>query len=112
MVNIETFKQIALSFNGTEENPHFDRRAFKVISRRIFATLHEKNKTANLVLSKVDQVLYCSFHKKAVYPVANKFGEHGWTTFDLEKIPVELLSDALLTAYNDVLKTKPKKKNK
>ena len=110
MVHIKTFKQIALSFQGTEEKPHFDRTAFKVADRRIFATLHEKSKTANIIFSKTDQSIYCSFDENAVYPVANKWGLQGWTTFDLEKVPVELISDALLTAYNDVFKTKPKKK--
>lgn len=110
MVDIETFKQIALSFMGTEENPHFDRVAFKVMDRRIFATLNEKSKTANIIFSKSDQAIYSSFDHQAAYPVANKWGERGWTTFDLEKVPVELVSDALLTAYNDVFKTKPGKK--
>jgi predicted DNA-binding protein (MmcQ/YjbR family) len=109
MVDIEIFKQIALSFEGTEQNPHFDRTAFKVIGKRIFATLHEKSKTANIVFSKADQAMYCSFDNQSVYPVANKWGEQGWTTFELEKVAVELVSDALLTAYNDVLK-KPGKK--
>ncbi len=61
MVEIEAFKQVALSFEGTEATPHFDRTAFKIIGRRIFATLHEKRKTANIVFSKIDQVMYCSF---------------------------------------------------
>ena len=109
MVHIKTFKQIALSFNGTEAKPHFDRTAFRVVDKRIFATLHEKSKTANIIFS-TDQSIYCSFDENAVYPVANKWGLQGWTTFDLEKVPVELISDALLTAYNDVFKTKQKKK--
>lgn len=103
MVKINTFKQIALSFEGAEERPHFNRTAFKVINKRIFATLHEESESANIVLSKTDQQIYCSFDKKAVYPVPNKFGLHGWTTFELKNVPVELISDALLTAYNDVI---------
>lgn len=109
MVSIQTFKQIALSFEGTEARPHFNRTAFKVINRRIFATLLEEDKSANIVLSLPDQKVYCSFDKNAVYPVPNKFGLHGWTTFELSKVPVELISDALLTAYNDVINKKKKK---
>ena len=30
MVSVETFKHIALSFEGTEAKPHFNRTAFKV----------------------------------------------------------------------------------
>jgi hypothetical protein len=112
MVSIETFKQIALSFEGTEAKPHFNRTAFKVINKRIFATLLEKDETANIALSKADQQVYCEFDKNAVYSVLNKFGLQGWTTFELRNLPVELISDALLTAYNDVVKTVKKIKRK
>lgn len=102
------FASLALSFPGTEENPHFDRRAFKVTGRRIFATLHEKTRTANLKLSPVDQSVFCLFDKKSVYAVPNKWGVQGWTTFELKKIPKEFILDALNTAYNDALKKKGK----
>lgn len=109
MVSIETFTQIALSFNGTEARPHFNRTAFKVTGKRTFATLLEEDETANIVLSIPDQQIYYSFDKNAVYPVPNKFGLHGWTTFELSKVPVELISDALLTAYIDVIKKNNKR---
>ena len=109
MIDTENFRKLALSFPGTEENPHFNRAAFKVTGKRIFATLLEKNKTANIVFSQADQQVFCSFDKNAVYPVPNKFGLQGWTTFELKKVPVELISEALFTAYNDVIKPKPKK---
>ena len=104
----QQFRSLALSFQGTEENPHFDRAAFKVKGKRIFATLHEESKTANLKLSPVDQSVFCDFGKESVYPVPNKWGLQGWTTFDLKKIPRELMLDALETAYNDVLASKRK----
>ena len=106
----EEFKEIALSFPGTEENPHFDRQAFKVIKKRIFATLHAGSGTANLKLTEVDQSVFCNFDAAAVYPVPNTWGLQGWTTFELAKVPKELMLDALDTAYKDVLKPKPKKK--
>lgn len=110
MISIKTFKKIALSFPCTEEKLHFDRTAFKVTGKRIFATLDEESETANLKFLEVDQSVYCSFNKDAVYPVPNKFGLQGWTTFELAKLSVELISDALLMAYNAVLQTKKIKK--
>jgi predicted DNA-binding protein (MmcQ/YjbR family) len=107
-----SFMSLALSFPGTEANPHFDRTAFKVTGKRIFATLHEESGTANLKLSPIDQSVFCDFGKKAVYAVPNKWGLQGWTTFELKKIPKELMLDALDTAYQDVLKSKVKKKGK
>lgn len=106
----QEFRTIALSFQGTAEAPHFDKAAFKVIGKRIFATLHEASLTANLKLSEVDQSVFCVYDKMIVYPVPNKWGLQGWTTFELRKIPKEFMLDALDTAYQDVFKTKPKKK--
>lgn len=106
----EEFRNLALSFPGTVENPHFDRAAFKIINKRIFATLHEASATANLKFSPADQAVYCSFNKKSVYPVPNKWGLQGWTTFKLKAIPHELMLDALDAAYKDVLKPSSKKK--
>jgi len=110
MVDIETFKKIALSLDGTEQHPHFERIAFKVTGRRIFATLHEESASANVMLSKEDQSVYCSYDESAVYPVPNKWGLKGVTTFELKKVPVELVSDALYTAYKTIMDTKPKRK--
>jgi predicted DNA-binding protein (MmcQ/YjbR family) len=104
------FRDLALSFEGTEENPHFDRAAFKVSGKRIFATLHEASMTANLKLSEVDQSVFCGYNKSVVYPVPNKWGLQGWTTFELKKIPQELMLDALTTAYQEVLKSKSRRK--
>jgi hypothetical protein len=103
------FRELALGFPGTEENPHFDRMAFKVTAKRIFATLHGESQMANLKLSPTDQSVFCSYGKKAVYAVPNKWGLQGWTTFELKKIPKELMLDALDTAYQDVFKLKKKK---
>ena len=57
------FKALALSFPGTIEKPHFDRTAFKVINKRIFATLHEESKSANIVLPLKDQDVFCAINK-------------------------------------------------
>lgn len=111
MVSAETFKSLALSFEGTEQAPHFERIAFKISGRKIFATLLEEDGTANIFL-KNDQAVYCTFDETAVYPVPNKFGSQGWTTFALKRLPVELVLDALLTAYRDVLQTPPAKKKR
>lgn len=105
MVTNEKFRELALSFPGTEENSHFDRQAFKVTKKRIFATIHEASQTANLKLPLVEQSVFCDFGD-GVYQVPNKWGLQGWTTFELQNVPKELIFDALEIAYNDVLKPK------
>jgi hypothetical protein len=109
MVDALLFTSMALSFEGTEAAPHFDRTAFRIAGRRIFATLHGETASANLFLSKTTPDVYCAFDNAFVYPVPNKFGLLGWTTFELNHLPPELVSDALLTAYNGVLQTGPAK---
>ncbi len=48
MVTAETFRQMALSFPGAIELPHFDRASFR-INKRIFATMDEKANIAVLM---------------------------------------------------------------
>jgi predicted DNA-binding protein (MmcQ/YjbR family) len=100
----DEFRQMVLSLPGTEESPHFDRRAFRVTGRKIFATLHEPGGSANLVLSLEDQSVFSSYKGGIIYPVPNKWGMHGWTTFELKKVPRSLMRDALQTAYQEVVK--------
>ncbi len=104
MISLDEFTELALSFPGTESAPHFDRTAFKVIGKRTFATLHSKSHSANLVLSLKEQHSFCEFDPDAIYPVPNKWGEKGWTTFDLKKVSKEALFEGLSSAYSDVAK--------
>lgn len=104
----DQFGELALSFPYTIAAPHFDRTAFKVVGKRIFATLHKESETANLKFSPADQSVYCLINKEAIYPVNNKWGLQGWTTFQLANVDSQIMLDALDTAYNDVLKSKKK----
>jgi len=104
----QQFRVLALSFPGVIEAPHFDRAAFKIVNKRIFATLHEASKTANIMLSVADQKAFCSFEKKIAYPVPNKWGLGGATTFEIHNAEPEFVQTALEAAYQGVLKTKIK----
>ena len=53
MVSIESFRQMALSFPGTVELPHFEKTSFRV-KKKIFATLSAKTSIACVLLSEVD----------------------------------------------------------
>jgi hypothetical protein len=108
MIDQETFLKMALSFPHTEQVPHFDRIGFKIIGKRMYATYLEKDNTANVFLTPAEQKLFCKMSKGSIYPVPNKWGEKGATTFDLDTVEKNILQEALLSAYNEVLK--PKKK--
>jgi hypothetical protein len=99
----QEFRDIVFSLHDIVENPHFDRVAFKVINKRIFATLHIESNTANLKLPEIDQKTFCSYNTSVIYPIPNKWGLQGWTTFELDEVPVSLMMDALETAYKNSL---------
>ena len=100
----QEFSAMALSFPGTISAPHFDRTAFKVLNKRIFATMHDVSSTVNVRLSPAEQKDFVEYKKKIVYPVPNKWGLQGWTTFELKNVPAELMQEALESAYNAVVK--------
>ena len=110
MITGETFAAMALSFAGVEQTPHFERTGFKIIGRRMFATYLEKNNTANIFLSLEEQLVFCKMDVHNIYPVPNQWGEKGATTFDLNKVSKEIVLEGLLSAYNEVMKKKGKKR--
>jgi predicted DNA-binding protein (MmcQ/YjbR family) len=101
MVDLKTFKQLALSLPGVEEQPHFEKTSFRV-KKKIFATHASGSDIACVKLSEVDQSVFCAFDKTIIYPVNNKWGKQGWTLVELKKIRKDMLKDLLTTAYNEV----------
>ena len=98
MVDIDTFRQIALSFPETTEQPHFEKQSYRS-GKKIFATLDLKNKQACVKLNEVDQDVFSTFDPAVIYPVPNKWGKQGWTLINLDGIRGDMLTDALTTAY-------------
>lgn len=99
MVSVNTFRKIALALPNTIEQPHFEKRAFKAGKKRIFCTLSEKDRTATVRLSDVDQSVYCGIDAEMIFPIPNKWAKQGWTVIDLKRIPLALLKEVLLKAY-------------
>jgi predicted DNA-binding protein (MmcQ/YjbR family) len=108
MVDIDTFRQFALTFADTNEQPHFNATSFR-INGKIFASLEIEKQKACLKLSLDDQQQFCSFDK-AIYPVDNHWGKSGWTYIDINKIREDLLIEALTSAYKEVSQLKSKKR--
>jgi YjbR len=109
MISTANFTQMALKLSGTTDSPHFNRVAFKVTGKRIFATLLPEDSTVNLFLPpEVQSELAAVTH--GVTAIPNKWGAQGWTTFDLAVVPPKVLEAALLTAYEHANKPKRPKK--
>lgn len=106
MVNIDTFRKLALSFENAIEEPHFEKISFRV-NKKIFATFDEKNYHAILKLNEIDQSVFCASSEMIFYPIPNKWGKQGWTIVELSKVRPEMFEDALKLSYQNVA---PKKK--
>lgn len=104
-MNSEEFKSLALSFPGTIAGPHFDRVAFKVEGKRIFATIHEEMESANIFLSPSEQEIFSAMHQ-SIYPIPNKWGIRGWCTFEIKDLERGIVLEALSSAYQNVLNKK------
>lgn len=96
---------LALSFPGTELCQHFERIGFKITGKKMFATYLAKDNSVNVFLTPEEQSVFCKMNT-GIYPVPNKWGEKGATTFDLNKVPKEILTEALLSAYKNMLSSK------
>jgi predicted DNA-binding protein (MmcQ/YjbR family) len=105
MISGKSFAQMALSFPGTEQKPHFERIGFKITGKRMFATYLEENNTANIFLTPKEQKVFCKLDSENIFPVPNKWGEKGATTFLLDKVKKEFVTEALISAYNNIVKT-------
>jgi hypothetical protein len=110
MITGETFIEMALSFPGTEQKPHFESIGFKVSGKRMFATYLSEKNSANIFLTPKEQSVFCKMNAANIHPVPNKWGEKGATTFELDKVPKHLIIEALLSAYNEVVGSKKNKK--
>ncbi len=101
MVDINSFKQIALSFPDVKEEPHFEKTSFR-IKKKIFATVSVADNKAVLKLSELDQSVFCSFDKSIIYPVNGAWGKQGWTIVELKTVRKDMLKDLLTTSYCNV----------
>src|SRR5690349_14146468 len=105
MIIAETARQIALSMPGTEEYDHVGRPAFRA-NNRTFSTLWMQDQLMMVKLSPIDQSVFCAFDSSIFYPVPNKWGQQGFTLVDLKKVRLDMLTDAIKTAWQTVMDKK------
>jgi len=98
MVSLKTARALALSFEGSEEQPHFEKPSFR-IKKKIFLTLDEKNNRACIKLPEIEQDVFSGIDKKMIYQVPNKWGRQGWTLIELKLVKKDLFMEALTASY-------------
>ena len=107
MVTLNKARELALSFEDAMELPHFELTSFR-INKKIFATMDEKENRMCLMLTPMDQSVFCAYDKAVMYPVPNKWGQKGATYVNLKKVRLSMLKDAMNQAYQS--KNKKSKK--
>ena len=105
MISIEQARKAALSLPETEEKPHFHLVSFRV-KNKIFATIHADKNYVMVKLSIVDQSVFCSYNKEAIFPVPGGWGLKGATFINLKKVKKTMFLDALTTAWKTTAPTK------
>lgn len=105
MITQDRIRQIALSFDNSTEEPHFEKTSFR-FKNKIFATLDEKLNKVVVKLTPVQQSVYCTIDDKMIHPIPNKWGNQGWTMISLELIDEDLLMELLEIAFENVSKSK------
>jgi hypothetical protein len=98
MIDCKTVRKLAMGFDEAVEMPHFERKSFR-LKKKIFATLDVKNKQAVLKLSAIDQSVFSSYNREAIYPIPGGWGKQGWTRVELKKVRKDIFKDALTVAY-------------
>ncbi|MGB6987470.1 MAG: MmcQ/YjbR family DNA-binding protein [Candidatus Aquilonibacter sp.] len=99
-VTPETFRQIALSFEGAEERAHQRHPDFRV-NGKIFATLgYPDAKWGMVKLTPDEQHAYLQIEPEAFTAASGKWGASGNTMVDLAKVKKATLADALESAWS------------
>jgi len=94
------FRRIALAFPNTEESSHMGSPDFRV-GGHIFATLaSEKQGYGNLMLTPELQQSFLADQPDLFLPIAGGWGRMGATHIRLKPATEDILTGALLAAYN------------
>lgn len=101
MITLDALRKIALALPESSEEPHFEKTSFRV-KGKIFATVDITNKQACLKLSEIEQDVFASADRTIIYPVTNKWGKQGWTIIEMEQVNMDLITDAITSAYCNV----------
>ena len=99
MIDIETAREIFMSFPEVEEWDHFGKLSYRV-KGKIFATLDLDSKKAVLKLTTNQQPEFCE--NQAIYPVKGRWGELGWTYVHLDGIAPLLFKEATTVAWSNI----------
>jgi len=94
------FRKIALGMDGAVEGAHMGHPDFRAFGR-IFATLHQGDKTGMVQLTPEQQAVFVRDHPDAFLPENGAWGRNGSTRVALVSVDVETLGEAMTLAWQN-----------
>jgi hypothetical protein len=105
------FRRIVLRLDGAEERAHMGHPDFRV-GGRIFATLHDGNKTGMVKLPPERQQEFIRDHPDTFSMINGAWGLQGATLVQLKSADEEALGEALTLAWQHAVALGPTKSTK
>jgi hypothetical protein len=102
------FRRIVLGFEGAVEASHMGHPDFRAAGR-IFATLHEGEKTGMVKLTPEQQAELVKAHPTMFEPEAGAWGRQGCTRVHLQAADPEVLGEAATLAWQAVTTARPRR---
>ena len=97
-----SFRRIALGFDGAVEKAHMGHPDFRAANGKIFATLHADKKHGMVKLTPEQQKRFLADHRDAFAPAAGAWGLGGATVVTLASIDADTLGEAMTEAWKNV----------
>jgi hypothetical protein len=94
----QTFRRIALGFEGAVESAHMGHPDFRA-NGRVFATLKADKEFGTVKLSPDEQQTFISDHPDAFAPESGAWGRGGWTRVKLDAVDEDVLGEAMTLAW-------------
>jgi hypothetical protein len=94
------FRRIALGMDGAIEGAHMGHPDFRAFGR-IFATLHQGDKTGMVALTPEQQKIFVRDHPAAFLPESGAWGRGGSTRVVLAAADPETVGEAMTLAWQN-----------
>lgn len=94
------FRRIALGMEGALEGAHMGHPDFRAFGR-IFATLHQGDRTGMVALTPEQQAVFVREHPEAFLPESGAWGRAGSTRVVLAAVELETLGEAMTLAWQN-----------
>ncbi|MBG89833.1 MAG: hypothetical protein CMO80_23450 [Verrucomicrobiales bacterium] len=97
-MTVDKYRELALSFPGTEEMEHMNHPDFRV-GGKIFATLWPDDRKGTVMILPEQQAEFCQSHPKIFTPVKGGWGKQGATEVHLPAATIKVTREALRYAW-------------